>query len=75
MARAQGLAFVYDPDGYWVEIVKRSEDAKIDNEYNLSQARPSGLHLRLCAVCGAADEQWCADDAPDQGPQEVHSLL
>ena len=33
----KGLAFVYDPDGYWVEIVKRGEDAKIANECNFSQ--------------------------------------
>lgn len=30
-------AFAYDPDGYWVEIVKRGETAKIPNEYNFSQ--------------------------------------
>jgi lactoylglutathione lyase len=35
--RMKGLAFVYDPDGYWVEIVKRSDAAKIPNEYNFSQ--------------------------------------
>ncbi|CAJ1946301.1 unnamed protein product [Cylindrotheca closterium] len=35
--RMKGLAFVYDPDGYWVEIVRRSEDAKIPNECNFSQ--------------------------------------
>eukprot|EP00286_Rhodomonas_abbreviata_P020100 CAMPEP_0181296194 /NCGR_PEP_ID=MMETSP1101-20121128/4566_1 /TAXON_ID=46948 /ORGANISM="Rhodomonas abbreviata, Strain Caron Lab Isolate" /LENGTH=339 /DNA_ID=CAMNT_0023401027 /DNA_START=323 /DNA_END=1342 /DNA_ORIENTATION=+ len=35
--RMKGLAFVYDPDGYWVELVKRSDNAKIENEYNLSQ--------------------------------------
>jgi lactoylglutathione lyase len=35
--RMKGLAFVFDPDGYWVELVKRGEDAKIPNEYNFSQ--------------------------------------
>lgn len=35
--RMKGLAFVYDPDGYWVEIVKRGDDAKISNECNFSQ--------------------------------------
>jgi lactoylglutathione lyase len=35
--RMKGLAFVYDPDGYWVELVKRGEDASIPNEYNFSQ--------------------------------------
>lgn len=35
--RMKGLAFVYDPDSYWVEIVKRGEDAKIPNELNFSQ--------------------------------------
>jgi lactoylglutathione lyase len=32
-----GLAFVYDPDGYWVEIVKRGENHSIANEINFSQ--------------------------------------
>lgn len=35
--RMKGLAFAYDPDGYWVEIVKRSEPNKIANYFNLSQ--------------------------------------
>lgn len=35
--RMMGLAFVYDPDGYWVEIVKRGETAGIANAFNLSQ--------------------------------------
>lgn len=33
----KGLAFVYDPDGYWVELVKRGENANILNECNFSQ--------------------------------------
>jgi len=35
--RMKGLAFAYDPDGYWVEIVKRSEANKIANYFNFSQ--------------------------------------
>mmetsp|Transcript_13094 Transcript_13094/g.30131 ORF Transcript_13094/g.30131 Transcript_13094/m.30131 type:complete len:335 (+) Transcript_13094:259-1263(+) len=35
--RMKGLAFAYDPDGYWVEIVKRNEPGKIAPYYNLSQ--------------------------------------
>ena len=34
---SQGLAFAYDPDGYWVEIVKRHEANKIPNYFNFSQ--------------------------------------
>lgn len=33
--RMKGIAFVYDPDGYWVEIVKRN--TSFENEMNLSQ--------------------------------------
>jgi lactoylglutathione lyase len=33
----KGLAFVKDPDGYWVELVSRGENAKISNECNFSQ--------------------------------------
>jgi len=35
--RMKGIAFAYDPDGYWVEIVKRSEPGKIPNYFNFSQ--------------------------------------
>lgn len=35
--RMKGLAFCLDPDGYWVEIVRRSEEASFTNEFNLSQ--------------------------------------
>ena len=33
----KGLAFAYDPDGYWVEIVRRGEGSGIANAFNLSQ--------------------------------------
>jgi lactoylglutathione lyase len=34
----KGLAFAYDPDNYWVEIVKRGETpGLIPNKFNLSQ--------------------------------------
>lgn len=35
--RMKGLAFAYDPNGYWVEIVKRSQKNTFNVEYNLSQ--------------------------------------
>jgi len=35
--RMKGLAFVYDPDGYWVELVKRGDNSNIKNEFNFSQ--------------------------------------
>lgn len=36
--RMKGLAFAYDPDGYWVEIVKRKcKPGTISNEFNFSQ--------------------------------------
>lgn len=35
--RMKGLAFALDPDGYWVEIVQRSEQSRIGAEFNLSQ--------------------------------------
>ena len=33
----KGIAFVYDNDNYWVELVKRGEDSNIENEFNFSQ--------------------------------------
>lgn len=35
--RMKGLAFAYDPDQYWIEIVKRSETNDIPNKFNFSQ--------------------------------------
>lgn len=35
--RMKGLAFVLDPDGYWVEIVSRAPDSPVNNEYTLAQ--------------------------------------
>jgi len=35
--RMKGIAFALDPDGYWLELVKRSESAKIPTYFNLSQ--------------------------------------
>ena len=35
--RMKGLAFVKDPDGYWVELVARGTPGKIPNECNFSQ--------------------------------------
>ena len=37
LIRMKGLAFAYDPDGYWVEIVKRTNANKIKNQFNFSQ--------------------------------------
>ena len=33
----KGLAFAYDPNGYWIEIVKRDKNSNIKCKYNLSQ--------------------------------------
>jgi lactoylglutathione lyase len=35
--RMKGLAFALDPDGYWVEIVKRSSGASFANKYTFAQ--------------------------------------
>jgi len=35
--RMKGLAFAYDPDSYWVEVVRRGTPGKIPNKFNLSQ--------------------------------------
>lgn len=33
----KGLAFALDPDGYWIELVKRNEESKINNKYAFAQ--------------------------------------
>lgn len=35
--RMKGLAFVRDPDNYWVELVKRGDEAHFKEEFNFSQ--------------------------------------
>ena len=35
--RMKGIAFAYDPDGYWVEIIKRTTPLQISNKFNFSQ--------------------------------------
>lgn len=35
--RMKGLAFVLDPDGYWVEVVSRSPDSPVKNKFTLAQ--------------------------------------
>uniref|UniRef100_A0A7S4GIX5 Lactoylglutathione lyase n=1 Tax=Eutreptiella gymnastica TaxID=73025 RepID=A0A7S4GIX5_9EUGL len=35
--RMKGLAFALDPDGYWVEIVRRGEASALPNKYNFAQ--------------------------------------
>lgn len=33
----KGLAFAYDPDGYWIELVSRNKEAGHPETYNLGQ--------------------------------------
>eukprot|EP00903_Cladosiphon_okamuranus_P017639 g16246.t2 len=35
--RMKGLAFAYDPSGYWVELVKRNKEASFPEKFNLGQ--------------------------------------
>ncbi|CAE7501744.1 GLO1, partial [Symbiodinium microadriaticum] len=35
--RMKGLAFALDPDGYWVEIIRRAEQSPIANPFTLAQ--------------------------------------
>lgn len=33
----KGLAFAYDPDGYWIELVARNKEARHPELFNLGQ--------------------------------------
>lgn len=35
--RMKGLAFALDPDGYWIEIVRRSADSPISQKFTFAQ--------------------------------------
>ena len=35
--KMKGLAFALDPDGYWIELVRRAEGATMPEQFNLSQ--------------------------------------
>ena len=35
--RMKGLAFAKDPDGYWIEVIKRGDDSEVKTPYSLAQ--------------------------------------
>eukprot|EP01006_Ploeotia_vitrea_P044070 TRINITY_DN66802_c1_g1_i1.p1 TRINITY_DN66802_c1_g1~~TRINITY_DN66802_c1_g1_i1.p1 ORF type:complete len:341 (+),score=187.82 TRINITY_DN66802_c1_g1_i1:120-1142(+) len=35
--RMKGLAFAYDPDGYWIEVVRRADKHDVKEKFNFSQ--------------------------------------
>lgn len=35
--RMKGIAFALDPDGYWIEIVRRADDSLVTNKYTFAQ--------------------------------------
>jgi lactoylglutathione lyase len=35
--RMKGLAFALDPDGYWVEVVKRHQESEVQNKFTFAQ--------------------------------------
>lgn len=55
--RMKGLAFAYDPDKYWVEIVRRSMAGKIPNKYNFSQTMVS---ISSIAIYTSNQRMMCA---------------
>lgn len=34
--KMKGLAFALDPDGYWIELVKRNDESPITAKYSLA---------------------------------------
>lgn len=65
----KGLAFALDPDGYWVEIVKRADSCKLSSRFNISQTmlRVSNAeaslafyrdHLHMNVICEKHFPQW-----------------
>ena len=35
--RMKGIAFALDPDGYWIEIVRRSAESTVSNKFTFAQ--------------------------------------
>lgn len=35
--KMKGLAFVLDPDGYWIEVISRAPESPVQNEFTLAQ--------------------------------------
>lgn len=35
--RMKGIAFLLDPDGYWIELVRRNASSPVTNKYTLAQ--------------------------------------
>lgn len=50
----KGLAFAYDPDGYWIELVARDKEAGHPEKYNLGQTmlRVKDVSKALDFYCG-----------------------
>lgn len=57
--RMKGLAFALDPDGYWVEIVKRSPAATFSNKFTFAQTmfRVKDAAKSLHFYCGKFGQQ------------------
>ena len=74
--RMKGLAFAYDPDGYWVEVCSRggAEGHGIANEFNLSQTMlrikdpaktiPFCKLALLCGFCRKPHRGCCLQTKP-----------
>jgi catechol 2,3-dioxygenase-like lactoylglutathione lyase family enzyme len=84
----KGLAFALDPDGYWVEIVKRADSCKLTSKYNISQTMirvanaEASLafyrdHLGMKVICEKHFPQWEFSlyflSSEDEGPADTKS--
>jgi lactoylglutathione lyase len=52
--RMKGIAFALDPDGYWIEIVKRGSESTVSNKYTFAQTmlRVKDPSKALSFYCG-----------------------
>ncbi len=77
--RMKGLAFALDPDGYWVEIIKRPETHVGDGGYVLNQARctlptpPTPTHTTRLIVLNQARCTLPTPPTPTPTPLPVSS--
>jgi len=75
--RMKGLAFAYDPDKYWVEIIKRAEEHVLKTPANLSQTmiriKNPGLSIPFYQKLGMTLVQQ-RHFGPDQGAFSLYFL-
>ena len=72
----KGLAFVLDPDGYWIEVIKRAADSPITNKFTFAQTmlRVKDPEKSLDFYCGKLGMTLLSSSVIGEGQSWAFSL-